>query len=100
AQGAGAPSSAAESDPFAGVEVMEVTGSSQAGALTETSTSITAFDSLKLEQLGISNVSDVAAYTPNLEIRTASSTTATFFIRGVGLNDFTANAASAVAVYV
>ncbi|MEZ4281493.1 MAG: TonB-dependent receptor [Myxococcota bacterium] len=70
------------------------------GSLTETSTSVTAFDQLKLESLGISNVSDVAAYTPNLEIRTASSTTATLFIRGVGLNNFTANAASAVAVYV
>lgn len=50
--------------------------------------------------MGVSNVADVAAYTPNLEIRSSSSTSATFFIRGVGLNDFTANAASAVAVYV
>lgn len=97
AQGAG---SGAATDPFAGVEEMVVTGSSQVGALTSTSTAVTSFDALKLEQLGISNVSDVAAYTPNLEIRTASATTATFFIRGVGLNDFTANASSAVAVYV
>ncbi|MBY0399926.1 TonB-dependent receptor [Myxococcota bacterium] len=79
---------------------MVVTGSSMVGSLTPTSTSVTAFDALKLESLGVSNVSDVAAFTPNLEIRTASSTTPTFFIRGVGLNDFTANAASAVAVYV
>lgn len=90
----------AEVDPFAGVEEMVVTGSGMVGSLTETSTSVTAFDPLKLESLGISNVQDVAAYTPNLEIRTASSTTATLFIRGVGLNNFTANAASAVAVYV
>lgn len=88
------------SDPFAGVEEMIVTGSGMVGALTETSTSVTSFDALKLESLGVSNVADVAAYTPNLEIRSSSSTSATFFIRGVGLNDFTANAASAVAVYV
>jgi len=87
-------------DPFAGVEEMVVTGSGMVGSLTTTSTAVTAFDAVKLESLGVTNVADVAAYTPNLEIRTASSTTATFFIRGVGLNDFTANAASAVAVYV
>jgi iron complex outermembrane receptor protein len=97
--GSGSAAGAA-SDPFAGVEEMVVVGSGMVGALTETSTSVTAFDSMKLEALGVSNVADVAAYTPNLEIRTASSTTPTFFIRGVGLNNFTANAASAVAVYV
>ncbi|MEZ4331399.1 MAG: TonB-dependent receptor [Myxococcota bacterium] len=100
AQGADGSSGGHSSDPFAGVEEMVVTGSAQVGALTETSTSVTAFDALKLEQLGVTSVSDVAAYTPNLEIRTASATTATFFIRGVGLNDFTSNAASAVAVYI
>ena len=48
------------------------------GSLTETSTSVTAFDSDEARsRSAISNVSDVAAYTPNLEIRTASSTTAT-----------------------
>ncbi|MFO0688223.1 MAG: TonB-dependent receptor [Myxococcota bacterium] len=90
----------AASDPFAGVEEMVVVGSGQTEALTTSSTSVTSFDAMKLESLGVSNVSDVAAYTPNLEIRSASATTATFFIRGVGLNDFTANASSAVAVYV
>lgn len=100
AQASGAGASGAEADPFAGVEEMVVTSSAMVGSLTEASTSVTAFDPMKLESLGISNVSDVAAYTPNLEIRTASSTTATLFIRGVGLNNFTANAASAVAVYV
>jgi len=91
---------AAESDPFAGVEEMIVVGSELLDTLNATSTSVTAFDSMQLEALGVSNVSDVAAFTPNLEIRAASATTATFFIRGVGLNDFTANAASAVAIYV
>jgi len=94
------PAGGAPDDPFAGVEEMIVTGSGMTSALTATSTAVTAFDAMKLEALGVSNVADVAAYTPNLEIRSVSATTATFFIRGVGLNDFTANAASAVAVYV
>ncbi len=94
------PAAGAPVDPYAGVEEMLVVGSDMAGSLAAPSTSVTSFDALQLEALGISNVADIAAFTPNLEIRTASSTTATFFIRGVGLNDFTANAASAVAVYV
>lgn len=87
-------------EPFSGIEEMVVVGSEIVNSLTPTSTAVTSFDALQLEALGVSDISNLAAYTPNLEIRTASSTTATFFIRGVGLNDFTANAASAVAVYV
>jgi iron complex outermembrane receptor protein len=86
-------------DPWAGVEEMVVSGSSVLDALTSSTVSVTAFDSSDLEAIGASDVSDVAAFTPNLEIRTAGSTTATLFIRGVGLNDFTANAAGSVAVY-
>jgi iron complex outermembrane receptor protein len=89
----------ASSDPWAGVEEMVVTGSGVLDALTSSAVSVTAFDSSELEAIGASDVSDVAAFTPNLEIRTAGSTTATLFIRGVGLNDFTANAAGSVAVY-
>ena len=87
-------------DPWAGVEQMVIVGKGFAGTLTDASISVTSFDAGDLEAFGVGDVSDVAAFTPNLEIRTAGSTSATFFIRGVGLNDFTANAASAVAVYV
>ena len=86
-------------DPWSDVETMVVVGSGTVDALTSTSISVTAFDSSELEAIGASDVSDVAAFTPNLEIRTAGSTNATLFIRGVGLNDFTANAAGSVAVY-
>ncbi|MHA7837886.1 MAG: TonB-dependent receptor [bacterium] len=87
-------------DPFAGVEQFVVTGSSTVEALTESTMSVTSFDAADLDAYGVSDVSDVAQFTPNLSIVTASSTTPTFFIRGVGLNDFTANAAGAVAIYV
>jgi len=91
----------ADEDPFAGVEVMEVFGSETAALLgAPTPSSITAFDSEDLMALGATDVSGVSAATPNLEIRTQESTSAVFFIRGVGLNDFSSNAASSVAVYV
>ena len=99
-QASGPPAAGADSDPFADVEEMIVVGSENVSSLTTSSTSVTSFDAIKLESMGVGNIADIAAFTPNLEIRTAGSTAATFFIRGVGLNDFTANAASAVAVYV
>ena len=86
-------------DPWAGVEEMIVRGASGIGLALDSAVSVTAFDAGELEAAGISDVADLAPYTPNLEIRTAGSTTPILFIRGVGLNDFTANAAGAVAVY-
>jgi iron complex outermembrane receptor protein len=62
--------------------------------------SVTGFDASDLEALGAQSVADIGKFTPNLEIVTTGSTTPTFFIRGIGLNDFNANAATAVAVSV
>ena len=42
---------------------------------------------------------DLAEFTPNLEIVSVGGTTPNFFVRGVGLSDFNANAAGSVAVY-
>lgn len=86
-------------DPWAGVEEMVVTSSGVIDALTSATVSVTAFDSSDLEAIGAADMSDVAAFTPNLEIRTAGSTAATFFIRGVGLNAFDSNASGSVAIY-
>ena len=85
-----------EVEAFSGIETIEVTGKAVAIDAAE---SITAFDSDDLDALGVSDISDISRVTPNLEIRTSGATTANFFIRGVGLADFSANAASAVAVY-
>jgi len=90
--------SPATEDPWAGVEQMLVTGGDFTGALLAAPTSITSFDALELEAQAIQNVGDLSASTPNLEIRRNSATQAAFFIRGVGLSDFGANATSAVAV--
>ncbi len=86
-------------DVWAGVEEMLVTGQGTAGILATAGTSVTAFDASEIEALGVDDVGDLAQFTPNLEIKSPSSTSATLFIRGVGLNDFTANGSGAVAVY-
>src|SRR5262249_46395509 len=80
-----------------GVEVMTVKGAQTIS--TEVPTSLTQFDMKELNVLGAQNVTDLARVTPNLEIKSLTATTPTFFIRGVGLNDFSANAAGAVAIY-
>lgn len=88
-------------DIWAGVDEMIVTGNpgGALGLLKETG-SITAFDAEDLAAYGIENTADLAAFTPNLEIVKPSDTTATFFIRGVGLQDLSSIAAGAVAIYV
>ena len=88
-----------EIEDFSGIETIEITGKAGQAVGIDTAESITAFDSDDLDALGVSDISDISRVTPNLEIRTAGATTANFFIRGVGLADFSANAASAVAVY-
>lgn len=86
-------------DPFAGVEEMIVTGTGTAALLAPQSTSAIAFDAADLEAYGVDDVSDIAAYVPNLEIRSQNATNASFFIRGVGLQDFGANASSSVPIF-
>ena len=100
-QNASGGSSSAGEDVWAGVEEMVVSGSTAGGILADVarSNSVTAFDSKDLEAIGAADISDIASFTPNLEIVTAGSTSPTFFIRGIGLNDFNANAAGAVAIY-
>jgi len=85
--------------PPAGVEVIRVKGRALAAIETDVPDSVTQFDAATIEALGAQNIGDLADVTPNVEIRTAGATAATFFIRGVGLSDFSANAAGAVAIY-
>ena len=83
-----------------GVEVIRVVGEDIASDIApEVAQSVTQFDAEALQALGAQNVADLATFTPNLEIKTAGATAPTFFIRGVGLNDFAANGSGAVAIY-
>ena len=82
------------------IEVMKVRADESEGAADfEAGDSVQAFDAADLEALGAQSIADLASFTPNLEIVTAGATTPTFFIRGVGLNDFSANSSGAVAIF-
>ncbi len=96
-----AHSSAQEADdPFAGIEEMVVVGSGTASLLQSKEVSAIAFSADHLEAIGANDLTDVATFTPNLEIRTPfAASSPTLFIRGVGLRDFNANSSSSVAVY-
>jgi len=89
-----------DASAWAGIEEFVVTGyaSSLVGDLT-TSNSVVAWSEEDLVALGAGDLSDLAAYTPSLEIVTSGATTPTFFIRGVGLNDFNPNSTGSVAIY-
>ncbi len=94
-----AESAADDLDIWSGVEEILVTGDMMPVLGLDDTVSVTTFDAATLEALGIEDISDLAAMTPNLSINTISASTPTFFIRGVGLNDFASNATGAVAVY-
>ncbi len=86
-------------DSLSGIETITVTGQKGQAVAPDTAESMLQFDSSDLQAIGAQDISDIASITPNLEIRQADATTANFFIRGVGLADFSANAAGAVAIY-
>jgi iron complex outermembrane receptor protein len=87
-------------DPWAGVEELIVTGNGSALLETIVPSSNMHFDAELLQAERIQSVGDIAAFTPNLQINTAfAASNPVIFIRGVGLDDFNANSASAVAVY-
>ena len=87
-------------DPFEGIEEMVVTADSSSAILQSQEISVVGFDADYLEALGANDLSDIAQFTPNLEIRTPfAASNPTLFIRGVGLRDFNANSSSSVAVY-
>ena len=94
-----APEDIDSEDPWGDVEEMRVSGQVASDPLTSSTESVTRFDSDLLQAIGADDISDLAKITPNLEIRTAGATSPTFFIRGVGLSDFNANAGGAVAIY-
>jgi iron complex outermembrane receptor protein len=87
------------SDPQLGVEEIVITGE-VLEQIDDESTSIVGFDQSVLRMEGIKDIRDLSNFTPTLEIKSAfAATNPTIFIRGVGLDDFNANAASAVAIY-
>lgn len=85
--------------PPEGFEVMQVKGAAVSAIEAEVPESVTQFDAAAIQALGAQNIQDLAKLTPNVEIITTDSTSPTFFIRGVGLADFSSAAAGAVAIF-
>jgi iron complex outermembrane receptor protein len=82
------------------MEEIVITGEKTASAVEDRTVSVIGFDPEMLRTEGIRDIRDLSNFTPSLEIKSAfAATNPTLFIRGVGLDDFNANSASAVAVY-
>jgi iron complex outermembrane receptor protein len=94
------PAGEAESQSsLSGVEVIHVKGRGVGQIEMEVQSSVTQFDASTIQALGAQNVSDLARVTPNVNIVQPGSTQATFFVRGIGLSDFSSNAAGAVSIF-
>lgn len=91
------PSDSVES--VQGVEVIRIRGRGVGGIETEVPSSITQFDAKTIEALGAQDISDLSRVTPNVNIIQPGSTQAIFFVRGIGLSDFSSNAAGAVTIF-
>jgi len=85
--------------PPSDVEVMRVRGRGIGAIETEVPSSITQFDAATIEALGAQDISDLSRVTPNVNIVQPGATQATFFVRGIGLSDFSSNAAGAVTIF-
>lgn len=86
--------------PRPGVENLVIYSSGVADQHLDEAVSMTTFSPEDLKSLRIQNIEDLADYTPGLEINTrTAASNPTLFIRGIGLKDYNANAASAVAIY-
>jgi len=89
-------------DPFKGSDIEEILihGEGGTGIPKASPISVIGFDMNTLSKEGIKDIRDLTNFTPGLEIKSAfAASNPAIFIRGVGLDDFNANAASAVAIY-
>lgn len=86
------PEAFSEDEEYSDVEEVKVTGV-QGGQLVQIGVSEIGFDACELQRDGIEDIRDLSNSTPNLEIKSAfAASNATLFIRGVGIDDFNANA--------
>ncbi|MEA1672520.1 TonB-dependent receptor plug domain-containing protein [Nitrospirillum sp. BR 11163] len=93
--------SVAPADTDGVLQEIVVTAQKRAENLQDVPVAITALTAETLEKTGVRDVQDLPALTPGLQIKTSdASANPKVFIRGVGLNDFNANAAGAVGIYM
>ncbi len=81
-------------------DVVIVTAQKRAQDIQEVPVAVTAIGGEALQSLGVTDVLDLNALAPSLQVKTDdNAANPKIFIRGIGLNDFNPNTASAVAIY-
>lgn len=88
-----------------GIGDIVVTAQRRAENMQEVPITISAFNNEALQQRGLSNVSQISGYTPNVDIKNTvsfagSSQILVASIRGIGQNDFAFNLEPGVGVYI
>jgi iron complex outermembrane receptor protein len=83
------------------LEEITVTAQRRAQSLQDVGIAVNAFTDQDLKDRRLNDAADVAAYTPNVDIKTTLTVgNPNVTIRGIGLNDFNANNSSPAGVYV
>ncbi|MBN7797351.1 TonB-dependent receptor [Parahaliea mediterranea] len=84
------------------LEEVVVTAQKRQQSMQDIGISVTAFSGNKLRELGMTSSTDIVTMTPGLNYTTpnAEGSQTNFFLRGVGLNDFTDANENPVAVYM
>ena len=83
------------------IEEIIVTAQKRAQSLQEVPVAVSAFSGQALQDHHVSDVTDLNQLAPSLQVKTDdNAANPKIFIRGVGLNDFNPNTASAVGLYV
>ena len=90
---------AAEAPDTGKLEEIIVTAQKREQNLQEVGTSVTAFDSNTLQNLGLKDVTDVANQVPGLQFNQYGATVTIYNLRGVSQNDFSDHQEAPVAVY-
>ncbi|MEE3327010.1 MAG: TonB-dependent receptor plug domain-containing protein, partial [Myxococcota bacterium] len=91
-----------EAFSYAGIEEVTVTARRREERLQETPVSVTAFDASAIQSRGVTELSELARYTPGLWFQSsaAQENSANVFIRGVGQTEGTINADPKVGIYL
>ncbi|HXK22156.1 MAG TPA: TonB-dependent receptor [Myxococcota bacterium] len=80
-------------------EIVVIGTESESASEFSSADSIIGFNAEDLAAIGAQSIQDLSLFTPNLEIVSSGATTPTFFVRGVGLNDFNPNSTGSVSIY-
>ena len=83
------------------LEEVMVTAQKRAQSLSDVGIAVSAFNTEQMRDLGITDATDLANFTPGLHLTESGATgVPVYTIRGVGFDDYNANSSSTVGIYV